>query len=108
MMEQSGTLDGVQIFTPETVSEVTRIQVEGEDITSGQHVRRSLALVLGEQRMGSNDVRTFGHGGVGTSIGWADPVTGLAFAYITNGLRGNETNIPRLEAMSRAVREACR
>jgi CubicO group peptidase (beta-lactamase class C family) len=108
MMERGGTLDGTQIFTPETVAEVTGMQVSGTDITSGQQVRRSLGMVLGDQRMGSKDIRTFGHGGAGTSIGWADPASGLAFAYITNGFRGSGTNVPRLESMSRAARDACR
>jgi len=108
MMSLDGTLDGVKIFSPDTVAEVTKLQVEGTDITSDQHVRRGLVGVLGDQRMGSDDIKTFGHGGAGTSIGWADPVSGLGFAYITNGFRANGTNVPRLGAMSRAVRGACR
>lgn len=107
MMERGGALDGVRIFTPETVVEVTKIQVEGTDITSGKQVCRSLGMVLGDQRMGSNSVRSFGHGGAGTSLGWADPASGLAFAYITNGFQGSETNVPRLESMSQTVRAAC-
>ena len=27
----------------------------------------------------------FGHGGAGGQIAWADPATGLSFAYLTNG-----------------------
>ncbi|MFJ8794355.1 serine hydrolase domain-containing protein [Streptomyces sp. NPDC102462] len=30
--------------------------------------------------------RTFGHGGFGGQAGWADPETGLSFAFLTNGL----------------------
>ena len=108
MLEGGGTLDRVQIFTPETVAEVTGEQVGGTDIALGQNVRRSLGMALGDQRMGTDDIRTFGHGGAGTSLGWADPVSGLAFAYITNGFRADATNVPRLTAMSRVVREACR
>jgi hypothetical protein len=40
-------------------------------------------------------------------VGWADPDLGLAVAYITNGFRSAETNVPRLAAISQAVREAC-
>ena len=108
MLEGGGTLDRVQIFTPETVAEVTGEQVEGTDIALGQHVRRSLGMALGDQRMGTDDIRTFGRAGAGTSLGWADPVSGLAFAYITNGFRAAATNVPLLSAMSRVVREACR
>lgn len=33
--------------------------------------------------------RTFGHGGAGGQIAWADPESGLSFAYVTNGLDAN-------------------
>ena len=55
-----------------------------------------------------DSVATFGHGGAGTSVGWADPESGLAVAYITNGFQGNDSHNSRLAAVSRAVRDACR
>ena len=111
MMCGGGTLDGSTILAAQTLTEVTRLQVEGLDHSLGQKMRRSLGLVLADQRMGASDgqgARTFGHGGAGTSIGWADPESGLAMAFITNGFRANKTNNPRLESISRAVRQACR
>ena len=33
--------------------------------------------------------RTFGHGGAGGQIAWADPETGLSVGYVTNGLERN-------------------
>ncbi len=111
MMEQGGTLDGTRVLAPETVAEVTQLQVEGLDLTNERHSRRSLGLSLGDPRMGSsgaNDIRTFGHGGAGTSVGWADPDSGLAVGYITNGFRGNDANVPRLTAISQAIRDACK
>jgi len=110
MMVGSGALDGVRILGKETLMEVTQLQVEGMDHSLGQHMRRSLGLVLADQRMGASETagsRTFGHGGAGTSVGWADPDLGLAVAFITNGFRANQTNNPRLEAISQAVRDAC-
>jgi len=111
MMECGGTLDGVRVLKLETVAEVTKLQVEGMDRTLGQYVRRSLGMWLGDQRMGTSgtvDIHTFGHGGAGTSVGWADPDSGLAVAYITNGFRANVSNNPRLAAISQAIRDACR
>ena len=111
MMEGGGSLDGVMILAPETVAEVTTLQVEGMDLTNERRSKRSLGLSLGDPRMGSSlteDVRTFGHGGAGTSVCWADPDSGLAMAYITNGYREDGSNYPRLAAMSQAVRDACR
>ena len=54
------------------------------------------------------DIHTFGHGGAGTSVGWADADSGLAVAIITNGFRANHSNNRRLAALSQAVRDACR
>ncbi|MCH8351544.1 MAG: beta-lactamase family protein [Chloroflexi bacterium] len=111
MMANGGALDGVTVLKPATVAEVTRLQVQGMDRTIGQYVRRALGFALGDERMGCSDedgIATFGHGGAGTSVGWADPESGLAVAYITNGFQANETNNPRLAAVSRAVRDACR
>ena len=105
-----GSLDGVRILKEETVAEVTRLQIEGVDYSLGQYMRRALGLVLADQRMGASEhvgPRTFGHAGAGTSVGWADPDLGLAVAYITNGFRCAGTNVPRLAAISRAVRAAC-
>ena len=110
MMQGQGTLDGTRILAPETVDEVTKVQIEGLDVTNDRHVRRSLGLVVGDPRSAAEDPstsRTFGHGGAGTSIGWADPESGVAMAYITNGFRSDATNFPRLAAVCQAVRAAC-
>ena len=80
-------------------------------LTNERYTRRALGLSLGDPRMGTSpteDIRTYGHGGAGTSVGWADPDSGLAMAYVTNGFRDDKTNYPRLAAISQAVREACR
>ena len=111
MMAGGGAVDGVRTLKTETVAEVTKMQVEGMDLTNERVVRRSLGFSLGDHRMGlreEGDVRTFGHGGAGTSVGWANPDSGLAMAYITNGFRADHSNAQRLNAVSRAVRETVR
>ncbi len=37
----------------------------------------------------STSPRTFGHLGAGGQVSWADPASGLSFAYVTNGLDRN-------------------
>ena len=109
MMAGGGTLDGVTTMKPETVAAVTEQQSEGLDHSLDRNVKRSLGLSLGDPRSaapGNEDIRTFGHAGSGTSIGWANPDLGLAFAYITNGFRAEITNTPRLASISQAVLDA--
>ena len=109
MLERRGTLDGAQIFLPETVSDLTNLQIEGNDQAEKKLVRRTLGLMLGEYRMGSDgsDYESFGHGGSGTSICWANHQLGLAVTIITNGFRGVATNNTRLYSLSKSIREAC-
>ena len=110
MLAGGGFLDGVRILKPDTVSEVTDLKSEGMDRTLERQVSRSLGLALGDVRMGSPEkvtIRSFGHGGAGTSVGWADPDAGLAVVFITNGFRADQSNTPRLSAVSQAVRDAC-
>jgi len=93
-----------------TAEEAVKFRVKGVDKSTGTFAQRSLGLALGDERMGKSTgdpLKTFGHGGAGTSIGWADFDSGLAVGYITNGFRGSVTNNARLAAISLAVRDAC-
>ena len=110
MMERKGSLDGTTIIQSGTAEGAVKLQVEGIDQSLGLFAQRSLGLALADVRMGKstgNPLRTFGHGGAGTSIGWADFDSGLAVGYVTNGFRGNVNNNARLAAVSQAVRDAC-
>src|SRR5438093_10211150 len=101
MLERRGSLDGSRVLAPETVEEGVTLQVEGLDRSLGAFVQRALGMALADERMGratGNPLLTFGHGGAGTSTGWADLESGLAVGYITNGFRGTVTNNARLAA----------
>ncbi len=60
----------------------------------GTPANRSLGLVLAGDDGRSNlrgmgktvSAQAFGHNGAGGQIAWADPATGLSFAYLTNGM----------------------
>ena len=110
MMQLGGALDGVAVMSPETVAEVASAHSEGIDHSLNRRVIRGMGLSLADPRSGAPDKldpRTFGHAGSGTSVGWANPDTGLAVAYITNGFRAEASNTPRLAAISQAVTDAC-
>ena len=53
MMGGGGTLDGKSILAPQTLTEVTRLQVEGLDHSLGQHMRPRFGLGAGRPPNGS-------------------------------------------------------
>ena len=111
MMERGGTLGGKQFFGTDTVKEVTNLQVEGTDASLDLFAQRSLGFALADERIGlskGDPTKSFGHGGAGTSVGWADSETGLAVGYITNGFKSRDSNNVRITAISQAIRDACR
>ena len=113
MLASDGTLDGVRVLAPETVTRATTVQVEGErDRSLGIPMRWALGFHLGGHRVDlfgyQTSPRTFGHGGHGSAVGWADPDLGLGVAILTSGLRGAMPHALRMAALSDAVRKACR
>ncbi|HUX71415.1 MAG TPA: serine hydrolase domain-containing protein [Cellulomonadaceae bacterium] len=55
-----------------------------------------------------NRPRAFGHNGSSCCIGWADPDSGIAFAYLTNRFDGRRAGADHQLALAGAVLEACR
>jgi CubicO group peptidase (beta-lactamase class C family) len=106
-----GELDGTQVLDAETVETATSVQIEvGRDAT--MKVPRRYAL--GFERAGTAWDKygtlaprtTFGHGGLGSVVGWGDPESGLAMAYVTNGIRAETEHAQRACEMADAVRRA--
>jgi CubicO group peptidase (beta-lactamase class C family) len=56
---------------------------------------------------GSVSPRTFGHAGAAGQVAWADPDTGLSFAYLTNGSDRNFVRWFRRSAEVSAAATAC-
>jgi CubicO group peptidase (beta-lactamase class C family) len=101
----------VRILSEETVTEATALQIQVErDATLG--VPRRYAL--GFERAGTvwdkygtlAPGSTFGHGGLGSIVGWGDAEDGVAMAYVTNGIRDEYEHGVRVNAMADAVRAA--
>lgn len=76
----------------------TNVRNTFNDPMLGIPANRSLGLVIagddGKASMRHNFGRTvspqtFGHSGAAGQIAWADPASGLSFAYVTNGLDAN-------------------
>jgi CubicO group peptidase (beta-lactamase class C family) len=116
VLAAGGELDGVRVLRPETVAQMFQIEVDGEiDRTFDVPVRRGLGFELGgltDQRRHSpgagSTVRTFWHGGFGSSVCWGDADTGLAMAFLSNGVRRDQAGAIARRDLSDAVRAVFR
>ena len=70
----------------------------------GPHSRGTGVTIRGLGSLASP--RTFGHGGVGSSYCWADPESGVSFAYLTNSRVPDPWHSARLDIVSNAVHVA--
>jgi CubicO group peptidase (beta-lactamase class C family) len=91
--------DGTRIWQSAMLNEARRIR-SGEliDPARGMTANRALGIVIagGDGKANlrgfgrTNSAEAFGHPGFGGQIGWADPATGISFAYLTNGFDRND------------------
>jgi CubicO group peptidase (beta-lactamase class C family) len=85
-----------RLWDPALLADVTgHVRNTFPDPMMGVSANRTLGLVLaGDDGQSSRrhnlgktvSPGTFGHGGAGGQIAWADPETGISFCYLTNGL----------------------
>jgi CubicO group peptidase (beta-lactamase class C family) len=113
MMLAGGTLGGARIVSPRTLQYAIR-NWTGDRVDEymgmpmhrgiGPHVRGDTETIRGLGSFASP--RTFGHGGVGTSYCWADPDSGVSFAYITNNRIPDPWHTRRLDLVANFVHAA--
>lgn len=110
MMAQGGIWNGTRIASPRMIDYVTR-DFTGDlvDDYMGYPMHRGLGPFsrgrsLTVRGLGAiADPRTFGHSGVGTSYCWADPTSGVSFAFLSNCRRDNEWHNKRMDTLSTLV-----
>lgn len=109
MMAQGGAWNGVRIVSPRMIDYVTR-DFTGDlvDNYTGYPMHRGLGPFsrgqTGHPGLGSiGHPRTFGHSGVGTSYCWADPTSGVSFAFLSNCRRDNAWHNKRMDILSTLV-----
>ena len=87
-----------KLWDPALLADVTsRVRNRLPDRATGIPANRTLGLVqAGDDGLApfrgfgrTASPRTFGHNGAGGQVAFADPATGLSFAYCTNGLDAN-------------------
>jgi CubicO group peptidase (beta-lactamase class C family) len=113
MLVQGGTLNGRRLLSPRTIAYVTR-NFTGDRVDGymnmpmhrglGPHSRGTTDTIRGLGSLASP--RTFGHGGVGSSYCWADPDSGVSFAYLTNSRVPDPWHGTRLDLVSNLVHAA--
>ncbi|BBC33856.1 Esterase [Streptomyces graminofaciens] len=97
---------GTRLFDPETVELARTEQSAGADRVLVVHTRFGLGYMLHGTASPLLSPTSFGHPGRGGALGFADPESGLAFGYVTNGFRKSVTADARAQALVRALRES--
>ncbi|MFF4537451.1 serine hydrolase domain-containing protein [Streptomyces aureus] len=99
-----GEVDGVRLFTPGTLAAARTEQSAGPDRVLVVNTRFGLGYMLHGGASPLLSPGSFGHPGRGGALGFADPESGIAFGYVTNGFRKSVTADPRAQALIRALR----
>ncbi|MFJ1750067.1 serine hydrolase domain-containing protein [Streptomyces sp. NPDC088116] len=101
-----GPVDGHRLFAPATLTLARTEESAGPDRVLVVATRFGLGFMLHGPSAPLLAPGSFGHPGRGGSLGFADPESGIAFGYVTNGMRKGVTADPRAQALVRAVRSA--
>lgn len=98
-----GEVDGVRLLTPDTVDRATRVQSAGEDLVLGYETRFATGFQLSFPFRPMLGEGSFGHYGMGGSVGFAHPGRGVAFAYVMNQMLSSGGIDPRSAALVEAL-----
>ncbi|GGW29265.1 esterase [Streptomyces lucensis JCM 4490] len=102
-----GEVDGGRrLFTPRTAELARAEESSGPDRVLVVGTRFGLGYMLHGGASPMLSPASFGHPGRGGALAFADPGTGIAFGYVTNGFRKSVTADPRAQALVRALRTA--
>lgn len=113
MMLAGGELNGVRLLSPRMLAYALRNHTSDriDEFMGmpmhrglGPHFRGTTTNVRGLGAIASPNA--YGHGGVGTSYCWADPDSGVSFAYITNNRLPDPWHSERLDTVSTLVHAA--
>jgi CubicO group peptidase (beta-lactamase class C family) len=100
-----GEVDGHRILDPDTLAGATAQQADGIDRILRVPVRIGTGFGLPSPDMFWYSPTAFGFPGLGGSLGFADPTTGLAFGYVMNHVREGVPD-PRAAMLLNAVTTA--
>ena len=88
-LANDGMIDGKRYLSSDRIEEITRTQTWGRDYVLGIKPHWRLGYHPAWLRTPDQPRRSIGHYGFGGSGAWADPETGLSFAFVSNRLGNN-------------------
>ena len=95
-LANQGHLDCNRIISPEAIVASTKVEVDGKiDNVLGTSVRRARGFMLNLEKSYGPYEGSFGHGGAGGSLGFADPLNKVGFGYAMNQMQVGNTEKPR-------------
>jgi CubicO group peptidase (beta-lactamase class C family) len=98
-----GRVDGVRLLEQETIEAARVVQAEGPDLVLPQHTAYGLGFLLPMPWLRMAGPGSFGHDGLGGSLGFAAPELGLAFGYVMNQCLSYINGDPRSERLIAAT-----
>lgn len=104
-----GELDGVRLMSEATVRAMSAVQTSRPDKVIFVPVNWSLGYMNGGQEgwpQGPRDT-SFGHIGLGGSVGYADPEIAMSFGLVVNKLAMDLIGAGRTAALAAAARASC-
>jgi CubicO group peptidase (beta-lactamase class C family) len=98
-----GEVDGVRLLDAATLQRATTEQSNGPDRVLMIPSRFALGFWLSTAISPMSGEGSFGHGGAGGSLGFADPAREIAFGYVMNAMTASLTG----DARTLALVDAC-
>ncbi|MFD7920772.1 serine hydrolase domain-containing protein [Streptomyces sp. NPDC059740] len=95
-----------RLLAPATLTLARSEESAGPDRTLVVNTRFGLGYMLHSPSAPFLAPGSFGHPGRGGPLAFADPESGIAFGYVTNGMQSGVTVDPRAQALVRAVRRS--
>lgn len=97
---------GGPLLTPDQIAAATTCQTSGDDQVLTFPTTFGLGFMTASPSARFGGARAFGHFGAGGSVGFADPDTGIGFAYVMNRMLPGLSGDPRSRGLIRATYEA--
>jgi CubicO group peptidase (beta-lactamase class C family) len=98
-----GEVDGVRLLDAKTLERATRVESAGQDLVLGYETRYATGFQLTFPLRPMLGEGSFGHYGMGGSVGFAHQGHGVAFAYVMNQMLPSGGIDPRPAALVQAL-----